>query len=952
MIDKKILNSSQKKAIQYDKGPLLIVAGAGTGKTTVLLERIKYLIGQKKVKPDSILTLTFTNKAASEMLERLDLIMPLGYEEPWISTFHSFCDRVLKEEGLEIGLSPNFKILTPAEAYILFKKHLFEFGLSYFLPLGNPNKFIQAMLKFFSRAQDEDVEPSEFIKWAALQKEQSKNKEDLDWQRWQELAQAYKIWQQIKQSENVLDFGDLITKCIDLLIKRPNLLKKYQKKFKHVLVDEFQDTNFAQLKLIKLLAEPKTKPNLVVVGDDFQAIYKWRGAAVSNIMDFTKHYSSAKTIILNKNYRSTQPLLDKTYHFIKHNEPETLEVKLKIDKKLKAQKKELIKPEVIFLENLEEEADFVADKILNLVAQKNYTFKDFAILARANNHLDPFVAVLKRRGMPYQLVGNRGLFDQTDIRDLVIFSKALINPNDSVNFFQLLHVPIFKIPAALILDLLSQSRSLRQDLWDYIDEKIKDKELDEKNRKKLVYLKEIINKYRNEILDKTSSQLLYEFLWESEFVKKLVKDENLENQLALKNLNLFFKQIKKFEANNNDKGLVAFVDYLDVLMEAGENPAQAEIEDIDTVSLVTVHSAKGLEWPAVFVVNLVKDRFPVRKRRDAIEFPDDLAGEELPKGDSHLLEERRLFYVACTRAQNELFITLAKDCGGKTEKKPSIFIKELSIDLKEIKSEIKSLDWLQKPSLVKAPVVINGRLQLRYLSYSQIDVYQSCPLKYKYRYVLNVPSKPHHALSFGISVHETLQHFHSLELKNQKPNLEDLLFFYKQDFKPEGYESKKHKNERYKKGEQALKNYYKNYKNIFKGKPIKLEHKFRINMGDIPLIGKIDRIDRLENGSYELIDYKTGQLKDQKVVDKDAQLTIYAMAAKWSLGFDVKDLSLFFIEGCKKIKSTRTEAQLKKKYEQVKVVIKEIKGSEFRAKPGYLCKYCEYNLICPFAKKV
>ncbi len=979
MVDK-ILNPFQKQAVLYDKGPLLIVAGAGTGKTTVLLERIKHLVADKKVKADNMLALTFTQKAAEEMLERLDLVMPLGYVELWISTFHSFCDRILRDDGLEIGLSPDYDILTAPQSWALFKKHLFDFKLKYFRPLGNPNKFIQAILKFFSRAQDEDIGPDEFAKWVKLKKKESKSaftsevvgnptsvsgQGELDDQRYQELAQTYQQWQEIKIAKNVLDFGDLITSCIRLLIQRPNLLAKYQKQFKHILIDEFQDTNFAQLKLIKLLADPSQKPNLVVVGDDFQAIYKWRGAAVSNIMDFTSHYPLVKTVILNQNYRSTQPLLDRTYAFIKHNEPETLEVKLGIDKKLSAVSKEKINPVLIQLPNLEEEADFVADKILELAATKDYSYHDFAVLARANNHLDAFAAALRRRGIPYQLLANRGLFDQEIVRELVFFCRVLLDPSDSVNFFQLMHLGIFNISPDLILSLLTQSRAVRMNLWEHIKEKLQPKadqsmaekieEIEEKELKKLEYLAEIVEKYREEVLKKSPSRLLYEFIWETGLIKMLTTEDSIENQLALQNLNLFFKYIKQFEEDNKNSSLIDFLDFLDMMMEAGENPAQAEIEDIDTVSLVTVHSAKGLEWPVVFVVNVVKDRFPTRKRSDAIEFPDELAGEELPKVDSHLLEERRLFYVACTRAKNELFITLGKDYGGKTAKRPSSFVDELGIKLEEKKTDLKQLNWLDmvKREKTKASKVIDGKLQLYFVSYSQLGTFKLCPLKYKYRYVLKVPTRPQHALTFGISIHETLRYFHTLELKHKTPALDDLLFFYRENFQSEGYESEKHKKLRFVEGEEFLKNYFKRYKGIFPGRPVFLEKKFRLNVGTIPLYGKIDRIDKLPDGSYELIDYKTGSAKSQAKANNDEQLTIYAMAAKWVLGVEPKNISLFFIEENKKIDTQRSDEQLKKKFKQIQQTVEEIKQSKFLATPGFPmpCGYCDYKSICPFVKK-
>ena len=298
------LNKQQLQAVTHFKGPLLIVAGAGTGKTTVITQRIEYLIKTKKLDPQQILATTFTDKAALEMLERLDRVMPLGYHEPWLSTFHSFADRILKAESLEIGLDPGYKIIPPPQQWILIKNHLFDFKLQHFRPLGNPTKFIQALLTFFSRAQDEDLLPQDIIKHAKTLKSKKEK------QRLLEVGEAFKSYQELKIKNSVLDFGDLITQTLHLFRSRPQILQKYQNQFKHILVDGFQDTNYAQYQLIKLLAPPKSNPNLTVVGDDNQSIFRFRGTSVFNILNFKKSYPKSKEIVLSSNYRSFQPLLD------------------------------------------------------------------------------------------------------------------------------------------------------------------------------------------------------------------------------------------------------------------------------------------------------------------------------------------------------------------------------------------------------------------------------------------------------------------------------------------------------------------------------------------------------------------------------------------------------------------------------------------------------------------
>jgi len=278
---KKILNKEQIEAIEYGQGPLLIIAGAGTGKTTVVTERIKYLITKENISPSEILALTFTEKASREMEARVDEALPLGYANMWISTFHSFGDRILRDEGLNIGLNPGYRLMTEAESIQLFRKNLFKFELDYFRPLGNPTKFIDGILKHFSRLKDEDVEPNQYLGWVKDQRSKIKdqnpdlklnNENEEEFKKYLELANTYKIYEEIKQKEGLMDFSDLISNVVKLFRQRKNVLKKYQDKFKYILVDEFQDTNYSQYVLTKLLAPPQKNPNLTVVGDDNQCL--------------------------------------------------------------------------------------------------------------------------------------------------------------------------------------------------------------------------------------------------------------------------------------------------------------------------------------------------------------------------------------------------------------------------------------------------------------------------------------------------------------------------------------------------------------------------------------------------------------------------------------------------------------------------------------------------------
>ena len=940
------LNDSQLQAVRHDNGPLLIVAGAGTGKTTVITNRIAYLVDNGKAKPEEILALTFTEKAAGEMIERLDEKMPFGYEEPWIGTFHWFCDRILKEEGLEIGLSPDYEIASESDSWMLMKKNILKLGLKYYAPLGNPNKFIGEILKFFSRLEDEDIDKPEIDKFKTRKSKFNTKEEKEEYAKYCEVFKAYEIYNKLKIENNLMDFGDLISWTLKLFRSRKNILAKYQKQFKYILVDEFQDTNFAQLALIKLLAPPEKSPNLTVVGDDDQSIYAFRGSSVFNILDFKQHYPEAKEVVLTTNYRSTQQILNTAYKTIVNNNPKRLEEVLKIDKKLVAARGQAkIKPQIIEVSSLENEAEFVVDKILDLVG-KDYEYKDVAILARANSHLEPFVASLRRSGIPYQLIGNRGLFDQEEIRDLIFFLKSVANANDSNNLFYFLHSQINNIKANELIGLINQSKSNSVSLWSIIIEKA------EKNFK----YKKIINYIKKAQLNdakKSIVEIIFDFINDCNYIKQFTKTDSIENQLKIKNINLFLERLKKYDSKNPKTSVTEYVDYFDMLLEANENPAQAQIEDIDTVNLMTIHAAKGLEWPIVFIVNMVAGRFPSMNRKDKIELPEEF----VKQGDrvtDNICEERRLFYVALTRAKDFLFLVYGKDYGGKYPKKRSKMLAELGLDYK-IWQDNKQKQLFRIPAgvdYINETRVNDGKIRISSISYSQIDIYRTCPLRYKYQNIIKIPQQDHHALTFGNTIHNTLQTFHQFEMAGQKPDLTTLLHIYEKKFIPIGYESEEHKIKRFEEGKNNLKKYWQKYESQFEGKRLTLEKTFRIPLIDnVFLRGKIDRVDQLPTGELEVIDYKTGSLKKQDRVDKDKQLTIYSMAAKQLFGKIPEILSLYFIDETKKVSSTRSQKQIDKEKGKIMETVEQIQSGNFEAKPGMMCQYCPYNRFCPFAAK-
>ncbi|MBU1626236.1 UvrD-helicase domain-containing protein, partial [bacterium] len=339
------LNKEQLQAAMHKEGPLMIIAGAGTGKTTVITQRIAWLIEQGLAKPDEILALTFTEKSATEMEERVDRLLPMGYLDLWISTFHSFCERILREHALEIGLSHEFTLLDEVDTMLLMRRNFDKFDLDYYRPRGNPTRFVKALLQHFSRIKDEMISPELYLEYVEKMQMDADTFEGVasedegeklaEIARVKEVASAYHEYQQILLENNAMDFADLIAYTLELFKKRPNILKMYREQFKFILVDEFQDTNTAQYELVKLLSAPKN--NLTVVGDDDQSIYKFRGASLGNIMQFSQDFPNASRVVLTKNYRSAKQILDSAYTLIQQNNPHRLEIKEQISKALEAQ---------------------------------------------------------------------------------------------------------------------------------------------------------------------------------------------------------------------------------------------------------------------------------------------------------------------------------------------------------------------------------------------------------------------------------------------------------------------------------------------------------------------------------------------------------------------------------------------------------------------------------------
>ncbi len=971
MVDlmQKTLNPTQKEAVEFGRGPLLIIAGAGTGKTTVITERIKHLIIEKETPPENVLALTFTDKASFEMQERIDVLMPYGYTNMWIHTFHSFCDRVLRDDAHSIGLDPNYKLISESEAVMLMKQNMFNLGLKQFRPLGNPTKFLDALLTHFARLKDEDISPNDYIAWAQTANDQlitdnklevrSEKLEVAESEQYLELASAYKAYEELKIKNSFMDFSDLISNTLELFRKRPNILKKYQKQFQYILVDEFQDTNYAQNELAILLSGDDQ--NITVVADDDQSIYRFRGAAVENVLQFKNTYPAAKIITLTDNYRSTQNILDAAYSLIQNNNPNRLEVVEQINKKLKSHIKSDAKSiELIRETRAEDEADAIARKIVTL--SKKITYKDMAILVRANNHAQLITVALQRHKIPFQFLGPGYLFQQEEIKDLIAYLTFLTNLTDTVSLFRVLAMDIFKIPIIELNFLLNFAKKKNLTLFEALYES--PPILKPETIEKLNHFKQMVERHLEKSKTEKAGQILYYFLVDSGIFETLATTESVKDERRTQNIAKFFDRIKNYENEKPESNIFTVVDYLTLMLNMGDSPTAADIDmrDRDAVSILTVHSSKGLEFDVVFLVNLVNERFPSRARNEKIPLPVGILKEKnSEERDFHMEEERRLFYVGITRAKKHLFLTAADFYGtGKRAKKLSPFVNEALPDLKN--EELKK-EKIQQLSLTEVLSVYTPKEEIietktpykvSYITYSNLQMFDICPLHYKAKVILNIPTPTAAVQSFGIAVHNTLQKFYENIKAGDKPSESKLQELLKKEWLSDGYDSKQYELERKIQGEKMLSEFYKEWfpNDVPSIIPLGLEMPFNFTLKNgVKVFGKIDRIDSFDGG-VEIIDYKTGE--DNPKADKahELQLAMYALAAT-----RVKDpilnkkpehvkLTLHFLEGNTKKTKSFTQEDLDKFEDELVEQIAEIEQSDFKCSKNILCQNCEYRLLC------
>jgi DNA helicase-2/ATP-dependent DNA helicase PcrA len=957
------LSAVQREAVLHGEGPLLIIAGAGTGKTTVLTRRIAHLIASKRARPEEILALTFTEKAAVEMAERVDQLIPYGYAETPISTFHAFGDRVLREAALEMGMNPEFRVLTEPEAIIFLRERLFALPLDRFRPLGDPTRHLAALLTLVSRAKDEDISPQQYGEWAQGRLRQvrmaaSPDSAVVDDARTHvELAAFYEAHQRLLAEAGLVDFGDQIHRALEVLRTRPAVLERLRARHRFILVDEFQDTNHAQLEMLKLVAGDV--PNITVVGDDDQAIYRWRGAATANLLAFRRLYPGAHEVVLNENHRSTQLVLDAAARLISYNNPYRLEVVAKIDKRLRAQRSGGSPVRHLSFDTASAEADGVAVLVEERI-QTGARPRDVAILVRSNGDAEAVLRALNVKGIPHRFSGSRGLYAREEVRLLVSFLRILASPDDSISLFYLCASETYGMPEIDLLRLNQYARRKTRPLLEVLRALPENDDLvgvGGAAREAAARLLDDLDQAAQEVPKRRTGEVLYGFLQRSGTLKRLAREATAAAEAKVKNIAKFFETVKAYGDVAEHDRVPSFVSHLDLLREAGDDPAIAEAErDDDAVHVLTVHKAKGLEFPIVFLVGCAEQKFPLQRRSDPLSLPAELVKEELPGGNGHVDEERRLFYVAMTRAKDELILTSAADYGAGRTRKVSRFVVE-ALDLpspRPVSRASQAMEALERhrpaPELPPAGDPPLADDEVLRLSYGQIDDYETCPLKYRYVHVLRVPLLTHHAVVYGHAVHEAVRRLFEARLAGQLFSADELVAAFRAAWVSEGFLSRTHEEQRQAAGEAMLRRFHEEEARA-PWNPTAVEQEFAFALERNRVQGRYDLVVERE-GHVTIVDFKTGDVREEKAADKRAreslQLDLYALAHLRTKGRLPDRVELRFLETGLVAGKRPTLEDASKTEARIRSAAEAIRQRAFPARPTWMaCGQCPFRDICP-----
>jgi len=947
-------DAEQSRAIEHVHGPVLVLAGAGTGKTTVLIKRIASLIREGHARHHEILALTYTINAGSEMLERLEGELGKGASKGvQVCTFHAYCNNLLIRSG------QSFDVLDDKQLWVFLRRNLRELRLNYYIRAANTAKFLDDLLDFVRRCHDEMVGPEQYAEYVRRIESgelpvprvgKSKDADEISDEeavgRCREVAFVFETVERMLRERNLGTFGHQILGAYRLLQEQPELLERERARAKFILVDEFQDANYAQIKVLEKLAGQDQ--NIFAVGDPDQGIYRFRGASSGALELFQRVFHGSKLIALTKNRRSTTPILKCAYALISQNPefglPDGCHRRASL---ISARdEEETGKPgsrapvhAVLVSGNFMEATDLVST-LLERRRQSRCPWKDIAVLYRIHSHRDELAAELARNGIPFSIEG-LDVLDTPEVRDLLACLGAVVSDADNAALFRLAALRQFSVDAN---ELRAAIRALPREMTATVASVLSGVNGGE----------EIIAAVRR-AREQTSRNKIYAallcFIREFQIVWNSAVDALLQ----------FANQWEKSPVTKSGEP-GEFLDYLEYFREArGIIPLPAKEEE-DTVKLMSAHSAKGLEFDHVFIVRAVKGSFPTYFREQLIELPAELRNSGVEDEDEKKVceqEERRLFYVAMTRARDTL--TIYGQFGrGQTEKTPAGYLREL-IKNRELKPWLKQRTCREFQTEIFAAAEPVTRLGewiamppasdlASTLSASAIQHYETCPLQFKLEREWRIPAEASGALQYGACMHRVLLTYYDSVRWDRRLSAEELIERFCADLQNAAF-SDNYQLELYQeKGIQELRQFVAEAEQQ-DAEVLHTEERFSVNAGPTKLVGRIDRIDRGSGDSVVITDYKTGRPRSQEDADESLQLGIYALAARETWGYRAERLVFHNLEGNTTVSTERSDPKIEEAKLKVESIADKIAAGQFEPKPGFHCSWCAYRVLCPKTEK-
>ena len=965
-------DAQQQQAIEHVAGPMLVVAGAGTGKTTVLIKRIARLVREGHAKPNEILALTYTENAAREMLERSQSELRGGEAHGLqVCTFHAYCNELLKRRGRGFG------VLVDEDLWVFLRRNIRELKLNYFVRASNVTEFLKDLREFMRRCQDELVGPEQYAEYVRRVEHgelpvprvsKSKHADQLSEEealgRCRELAFVFETVERMLREHKLGTFGHMILRANELLAEDPALLAEERSRARFILVDEFQDANFAQIKVLEKLAGPivagqkypagtgVATRNVFAVGDPDQGIYQFRGASSEAFELFQKHFPESEVVVLEKNRRSTTAVLKCAHAVISQNPDFRLRAGGKHYRRtpLISARDEGLLPgaaprspvEVVCVNSSFMEATDLVMALRERKKRSRCDWKDIGILYRSHLHRSEVAAELARNEIPFS-IERLDVMDTPEVRDLLACAGALVSRSNSASMFRVAALRQFAIDPE---ELRSAMKTLPRDGAGTMASILPQVRGGTEVLGALAQAKA-------EVADKN----VYGALLALERVFQLPRSPATEALLQ------FANQWQDSPITQNGRP-AEFLEYLADFREAGGAIPLTSSEEENSVKLMTAHSAKGLEFDHVFILRAISPSFPATYHEPLIELPRELRNSASAGGsdekEAHKQEERRLFYVAMTRARDTLGI-YAPFGKGKNDKTPPGFLRDL-LSARELKP------WLQPrvcrefqtdifgeaeavPSRLAEWVALPPASDLgARLSASSIQRYEICPLQFKLEGDWRIPSEVSAALQYGAAMHRVLlTYYQSMQAGRVKSEAE-LLEQLSADLAGAGFADAYQRELYEKKGTAELREFLAGATSA-SPEVLHTEEHFSVGIGPTHLAGRVDRIDRVAGDAVVITDYKTGRPKSQEDADESLQLSIYALAAREKWGYRAERLVFHNLEGNTTVSAVRSRAQIDAAKLKVEEIAGKIAEGKFEAKAGNHCGWCAYRGLCPKTEK-